>query len=100
MMRCVYPFARSDDFGYLSDDKSKEVAIMAKKIRRLFLAGIAESVMRAEEAKARLKNAALSAPEDVRDILGTAEDGLTHAQAEQMRQMMKKYLITHKMTAL
>lgn len=85
-MRCAYLFARSDDFGYLSDDKSKEVAIMAKKIRRFFLSGIAESVIRAEETKTRMKEAALSAPEDVRGMLGTAESGLTQAQAEQMRQ--------------
>ena len=80
-MRCAYLFARSDDFGYLSDDKSKEVAIMAKKIRRFFLSGIAESVIRAEETKTRMKEAALSAPEDVRGMLGTAESGLTQAQA-------------------
>lgn len=85
-MRCAYLFARSDDFGYLSDDKSKEVAIMAKKIRRFFLSGIAESVIRAEETKTRMKEAALSSPEDVRGMLGTAESGLTQAQAEQMRQ--------------
>ncbi len=77
--------ARSDDFGYLSDDESKEVAIMAKKFKRRFLSGLAEGVIRAEEAKARMKKAALSEPYEVCRTLGTPQSGLTQAQAEQMR---------------
>lgn len=59
---------------------------MAKKFKRFFLSKLTESVIRASEADARIRAAALQTPEEALAALGTANTGLRDAQVEAARE--------------
>lgn len=59
---------------------------MAKKFKRFFLSKLTESVIRASEADARIRAAALQTPEEALAALGTANTGLSDAQVEAARE--------------
>lgn len=61
---------------------------MAKKFKRFFLSKLTESVIRASEADARIRAAALQTPEEALAALGTANTGLRDAQVEAAREKL------------
>ena len=60
---------------------------MAKKIKKLFLSRMAENIMRAEEAKERVRTAAALSETKVYAFLQTEHGGISSAEAERRREV-------------
>ena len=54
---------------------------MAKKLKKFFLSQMAENIVRAEEAKERVRKAAVSTREEVFELLETDRRGLNAKEA-------------------